>query len=562
MSTSLREAELRRQQRAAQGAGAALLAATLVFLTWAATSGAWMLVALLAGMAIGTGASLVAARRGYVRLVGYAYSAVAIAGILLGAVIGGNIGQAGFFLAVAVVLAAVTLPPRDVVVVLVLGLAAHGVLYFLPRGFDPEASLGGVWAEGVLLYAVVGGIAVATSLSVARLIDDLRRRDEEARAANERAEALARDAEHRQRLEALGRLAGGVAHDFNNLLTVMQGCVSLVRPELEAGTQVRTDLEALADAVDRGAAMTKQLLTFSKRDVVQPAVLDVFAVLDGMRGLLQRMVGEGVALRIEASGDAWPVLASRSQLEQIVMNLAMNARDAMDGRGELWVRVERGTDRHLGEVCRVAVRDTGVGMSTEVQARIFEPFFTTKSPAKGTGLGLATAYGIATRLGGRIEVESEPGKGAVFTVTLPIADGASGPARVAQDPPSPPAVLAVCVVDDEPVVRTLMTRVLAAAGLAVHAFDSAEALLAAPETPCDVLVTDINLPGKSGLALVDELRAKHPALRVLLISGFTSEPAEAVRRLSEGAVFLSKPFEPASLVAAVTAAPTPVARAS
>ena len=532
-----------------------------VFLGWALTDRYWSLVGLLASLGAGVVACIFIARRGWVRTAGYTFSLLAIVGVTAGALLGGTSGQAGFFLCVGVVLASITLPSRDVVVVFVLGLVAQGVLFTLPRSVEPSASLGGAFAEGLLLYLLLSAISLAASVSVSHLIEDLWRRDDEARSADARAEALARDAEHRQRLEALGRLAGGVAHDFNNLLTVMQGCISMIEPEVKPGSQAQADVLALADAVDRGALMTRQLLAFSKRDVVQQTVLDLNDVVEGLRDLLRRMVGVGVKLSFETSGPAWPVLASRAQLDQILMNLALNARDAMAGNGQLRIRLERATDAALGDVCRLAVSDTGMGLTDEVKARLFEPFFTTKGAGKGTGLGLATVYGIATRLGGRIDVDGAPGQGATFTVTLPVARDAPG---AAGDPVAPrPAtrLLTVAVVDDEPVVRTLMGRVLSNAGLTVRSYASAEELLEDTTASFEVLVTDINLPGKSGLELADALHARRPELRVVLVSGFTAEPAEAARRLSQGDVFLSKPFEPASLIAAVTATPTPVAKA-
>ncbi|MCC7072010.1 MAG: response regulator [Deltaproteobacteria bacterium] len=547
---------------ATQVTGLSLLIGIGVFLGWALTSRNWPVANLLVVMAAAVAACIVAARRGWVRVAGYAYSLVAIAGVVTGAILGGTVGQAGFFLCVGVILASVTLPARDVAVVFAIGFGGQAILFFLPRSVEPTASLGGAWAEGVLLYVLTGSVSVLASLSVSRLIDDLWRRDDEARAADARADALARAAEHHQRLEALGRLAGGVAHDFNNLLTVMQGCVALIEPELPPGSQTKGDVRALADAVERGAAMTRQLLAFSKRDVVQPVVLDLHLVLEDLRELLLRMVGPNANITLESSGSAWPVLASRGQIDQIVMNLVVNARDAMAGKGDIRVRLARATDGALGEVCRLAVTDTGVGLSDEVKARLFEPFFTTKGTGKGTGLGLATVYGTVSRLGGRVDVDGAPGVGATFTVVLPVA---KAPPAIAVAPPhiKPGSPLpSVSVVDDDPVVRTLITRVVANAGHQVRGYGSAEELLDDEAALGDVLVTDINLPGKSGLELVDTLRPRHAALRIVIISGFTADPAEAARRLAQGAVFLSKPFEPASLIAAVTATPTPVARAS
>ena len=288
--------------------------------------------------------------------------------------------------------------------------------------------------------------------------------------------------------------------------------------------------------------------------MVLSTVLDLHGVVEGMRDLLQRMVGAGVRVRVETAGGPWPVWGSTSQLEQVLMNLAVNARDAMEGKGELLVRIERAEDAALGPVCRMIVTDTGAGMTDEVRRRIFEPFFTTKGPTHGTGLGLATVFGIASRLGGRVDVESSPGKGATFTLSLPLATGAA-----AAEGTAPPALAStaasVCVVDDEPGVRNVMARVLGAAGLAVRCFPSAEALLAEPDVGCDVLITDNNLPGMSGMALVEEVRRRRPGVRTVLVSGYTADPSAISRLVASGTAFVAKPFAAGALLAAATGAP-------
>ncbi len=466
----------------------------------------------------------------------------------------GNPGHAPFFLAVGIVLAAVTLAPRDVLVVFFVGLAGEGVVTWWATTSPDMVSVGGVYGEGVLLFLVVGVVALATSSSVAQLVGDLWKRDAEARAADARADALVQQLEQSQRMDSLGRLSGGIAHDFNNLLAVMQSCAAMVDDALPPDAQARADLSDLTDAIARGAALTRQLLTFSRRDVVKLDVLDLTAVVQRMGGLLGRLLGAGITVTLEGTDVPCPVWGSVSQLEQVLMNLAINARDAMEGTGALRVRVERGDDPTLGPVTRLAVIDDGPGLSDETKARIFEPFFTTKPAGKGTGLGLATVYGITTRLGGRVELESSVGKGARFTVVLPLAAQAAVSAAVLAAPTVllPAHELIVYVVDDEPLLRNQMARILGTAGFKVQAFESAEQLLgtASGAVP-DVLVTDVNLAGLSGTALAGQLLARHPSLRVVLVSGFTADPAETAKLLSRGALFLAKPFAPASLVAAV-----------
>ncbi len=545
------------------GAAAVCLVVAGVFLLLSLVRGAHSVIpVLLVGIAVIAGA-LVAGRRGHVTAAGYTLSLLMVAGVTGGALARGSTGYAPFFLPLGVVLATAMLGPRDVLVVAVAALVGDGVLAVWSNPSLGLPTLASVFVEAALVSACVGGFAVLTSASIVRLVDDLRRRDAAARQAEERTDLLAAELERAQRMEALARLAGSVAHDFNNLLTVMRGCASLLEGEVKPGTQAATDLRDLSDAVDRGAQLTRQLLSFSKRDVVQPAVHDLQGALEGMRALLQRMVGGEVRITIEAVDGPWPVWAALSQLEQVVMNLAVNARDAMKGKGELVLRIERGPDAQLGTAVRLIVRDDGEGMGDEVKARLFEPFFTTKGPHKGTGLGLATVQVIMNRLGGRVGVESSPGKGATFTLTLPLAAAPELPVPPASAPPArAPTALVVCVVDDEAPLRNQMARVLGSAGMTVRTFSSAEALLDAGDHACDVLVTDVNLPGKSGVQLAEQAVARRPGLHVVLVSGFTADPSATAGLLSQGVRFVAKPFEPAALVAAVLGvpAPTPEAR--
>jgi signal transduction histidine kinase len=508
LSSGIRQAEQLRRQRAIQGAGVGFLVVAVTFLVLGLLQGVWS-VALVALSACALIAALIAAaRRGHVLVAAYGLSHLAIVAVVAGALARGSPSYSPFFVLLGLLVAAVTLPPRGVAIVALSGLFGELLLAQWPWPRRDAESMASVFGEGSLLFAVTAGIAVLTAASVARLVADLRKRDQEAHEAAERAEVLALELEKAQRMESLGRLAGGVAHDFNNLLTVMRGCATLLESAVPANTEAATDLKDLSDAVDRGTALTHQLLAFSKRDVVQPGVHDLHGAVEGMRDLLQRLLGVDMQLRIEAQDGPWPVWASLTQLEQVLMNLVVNARDAMGGKGELRVRIERVRDPQLGDVCRVHVADQGAGMSREVQARIFEPFFSTKGPV----------YGIVSRLGGRIDVDSVVGQGSTFTVSLPVATASAASDAAVPPPVSAAEAVAVCVVDDEPPLRNQMARILGGAGMVVHTYANAEALLAEGDHPCDVLVADVNLPGESGVDLARDLRwcscrASRPILR-------------------------------------------------
>lgn len=358
-----------------------------------------------------------------------------------------------------------------------------------------------------------------------------------------------------QKMEALGRLAGGVAHDFNNLLSVMQSCASLVRSELPEGNEAGEDLDDLQGAIERATALTRQLLAFSRREVVVPSRLVLGEVLAPTVDLVRRLLGKQVEVRFSLAPGGWPVRAAVSQLEQVVMNLCVNARDAMPQGGLLELEVAPVQDGALGEAMCLSVRDTGTGMSDETRSRIFEPFFTTKPPGRGTGLGLATIYGIVNGLGGRIEVDTALGKGSEFRVLLPRAP--EGEATV-PSPSSPslqrPSPL-VFVVDDDSPVRTLMVKLLTGGGFQVRHFPSGEEALGAltASNRPDVLVTDVMLPRMDGVRLAEAFRERLPGLQVVLVSGFAPNPAATERLVAQGARFLPKPFTPATLLAAVQA---------
>jgi two-component system, cell cycle sensor histidine kinase and response regulator CckA len=369
-----------------------------------------------------------------------------------------------------------------------------------------------------------------------------------------------------QKMEAVGRLAGGVAHDFNNLLTAIKGYGGLLMEALHPSDVRRADVQEINKAADRAAALTRQLLAFSRKQVLKPVVLDLNDVVADMESMLRRLIGEDVRLATGLSSDLGAVRADRGQLEQVLMNLVINARDAMPGGGALTVETanvdvrRRFVDRQLsvdpGHYVMLAVRDTGCGMDEETQQHIFEPFFTTKGVG-GTGLGLATVYGIVRQSGGFVRVESAPGVGTTIAVHLPrTADAPATGERV----PSPAPPLAgrgtVLLCEDESAVRALARRVLEGQGYTViEAAHGAAALAVAAAHAAEItlLVTDVVMPEMGGRELAEQLTAARPGLRVLYMSGYTD--GDILRRglAREGRAFLQKPFTPEDLARKVQA---------
>ncbi len=391
-----------------------------------------------------------------------------------------------------------------------------------------------------------------------------------------------------QKMEALGRFAGGIAHDFNNLLTGILGASDLALSDLPDDAPAREDVALIRESARRAAALTGQILAFSRGGVVQPAVLAVGDVVGGLAPMLERLLGEHIRLLVDAPAPGpggGHVTADRGQLEQVVMNLVLNARDAMPDGGTLAVRVDdldldRGSGEHPGVPpgawVRLAVRDTGVGMDEATQARIFEPFFTTKARGKGTGLGLATVYGIVTQAGGVVRAASAPGAGSTFTLYLPRADVAGG-ARPAPEPshrepdgrtntapdrgPDGAGVATVLVVEDDHAVRAIARTALTRQGHHVlTAGDAAEALAVARAHPGPIhlLLTDVVMPGMGGRELAERVVAERRGVRVLFMSGYTEDEVLHRGVSAEGMAFLPKPFTPeelASRVRAVLGAP-------
>jgi PAS domain S-box-containing protein len=369
---------------------------------------------------------------------------------------------------------------------------------------------------------------------------------ERRRSAEERAELEHRLAQA-QRLESVGQLAGGVAHDFNNLLSVILTCVGFATRELPADHPVRDDVEEIGRAADRAAALTRQLLMFSRREVVKPEVLDVGGLLRDLERLLNRTLSERIALHITVGPGLPPVLADRAQLEQVLVNLAVNARDAMPDGGTLSIAVAG-----LPEGVRITVVDDGMGMLEEVRDRAFEPFFTTKDPGQGTGLGLATVHGIVTDSGGTVDIDSVPGQGTSVTIFLPgCREEIRSPELPAEPAAHAPAAAArVLVVEDQEPVRRQACRILAAHGYEVTEAPGGEEALAAWQE-VDVLVTDVVMPGMTGQQLAQLAVDRNRDLRVVYMSGHTEDVLVRNGARARNLAFVQKPFTRAALLRAV-----------
>jgi PAS domain S-box-containing protein len=357
-----------------------------------------------------------------------------------------------------------------------------------------------------------------------------------------------------QKMEAIGRLAGGVAHDFNNLLTVILGFCELLLADCQPGDPHHADIAEIRDAGERASGLTRQLLAFSRKQIIEPALLDLNEIVGRLRPMLGRLIGEDVNISLNLRPELARVTADRGQIEQIVMNLAVNARDAMPRGGTLTIETENvELDEHYVKTHRgvkpglyvaLTVTDTGTGMTPQVQARLFEPFFTTKDPGKGTGLGMATVYGIVTQSGGSIGVYSEVGRGTSFNVYFPRADAAE--TMVAPPRAAPPRAgsQTVLVVEDQDGLREVAKRLLQRQGYTVlAAADAAEAVRLFEQHPSiDVLLTDVVMPGASGPELTRQLIAQRPALKVIYMSGYTEDAILRHGVLKPGIAFLHKPF--------------------
>jgi signal transduction histidine kinase len=367
---------------------------------------------------------------------------------------------------------------------------------------------------------------------------------------------------HSQKMEAVGQLAGGVAHDFNNLLTAIIGYSRFALERAEHPDQ-KHDIDEILKAAVRGAALTKQLLSFSRRHVVETTSIDLNVLIVDMVTMLRRMIGEDITLLTSLGPDLSHVRADRSQLGQVLVNLVINARDATSGGGLIRIETSSATFDAVtamkhpglqpGSYVVLSVIDNGSGMSDETRARLFEPFFTTKPRGQGTGLGLATVYGIVAQSGGSIEVESEPNRGSTFRVYLPSEAVAAPPVERPVGERREGAAVSVLLVEDEPAVRELVRMILERAGFAITEAanpEQAEAMFASMRH-VDLLLTDVVMPGSTGFDLFRTLVAQSPSLRVLFMSGYT-DYAMFDRTISEhGAAFIEKPFSADALVTKV-----------
>ena len=363
-----------------------------------------------------------------------------------------------------------------------------------------------------------------------------------------------------QKLEAVGRLAGGIAHDFNNLISVILGYSEMLGERLKPGAPMKEEMDEIHKAGTRAAALTRQLLAFSRQQVLVPQVLDLNLVVTGIEKMIRRILGEDISLHFRTAPDLHPVKADPGQIEQVIMNLVVNARDAMPQGGRLTIETanvvldEAYAVKHLdarpGPHSMLAVSDSGTGMDREIQSHIFDPFFTTKEPGKGTGLGLATVFGIVKQSGGHIWVYSEPGQGATFKIYLPSAAGAA-PAR---PPTRVPNVLrgreTILLVEDDDAVRAVARLILASQGYRLlEAKNAAEAMLLCERhsEPIHLLLTDVVMPETSGPRLAGKLAAIRPLMKVLCMSGYSDEAIVHHGLIEAGVAFLQKPLTPESL---------------
>ncbi len=369
-----------------------------------------------------------------------------------------------------------------------------------------------------------------------------------------------------QKMEAVGRLAGGVAHDFNNLLTVISGYSQIQMEETAPGTALHEHAEQVFEASQRAAALTRQLLAFSRQQVLQPQVLRLNTILESMHKMLSRLIGEDIEVRTLCAPDLPSVRLDPAQIEQVILNLAINARDAMPKGGVLTLETECSeldetyTSGHPdvtpGLYVRLTVSDNGIGMDQSTVARIFEPFFTTKETGKGTGLGLATVYGVVKQSGGHITVYSEPGLGTTFRLYFPVA-GKSAAETIAPKPALPNVNRGketILVVEDDSALRELTRSILASHGyrvLVAQNGDEASRLCGENSRHIDLLLTDVIMPGMSGKEIASMCSALVPSLKVLYMSGYTSDVIMHHGVLDEGLAFLQKPFTPVGLSAKV-----------
>jgi nitrogen-specific signal transduction histidine kinase/ActR/RegA family two-component response regulator len=374
-------------------------------------------------------------------------------------------------------------------------------------------------------------------------------------------ERLEKQYRQSQKMESIGLLAGGIAHDFNNLLTVIKGYSGLLLSNVGNDDGMRKDIKRIKDAGDRAALLVRQLLTFSRKQMLTPAVLDLNAVIADIETLLRRLIGEDIALTTSLEPELGRAKADPGQIEQVIMNLAVNARDAMPRGGQLIIETknveldEVYAQSHVavqpGPHVMLAVRDTGCGMDAVTQGHLFEPFFTTKGPGNGTGLGLATVYGIVKQSGGHIQVYSVPGNGTTFKIYLPRVEGIrerNEPAPVSTEIPH--GWETILLVEDEEEVRTLASTILQMKGYTVlDAQEGAEALHISQSHPGQIhlVLTDMVMPGMSGREVAERLAGARRDIKVMYMSGYPGKGTIHHDVPDPGTTFLQKPFTPEDL---------------
>jgi len=367
-------------------------------------------------------------------------------------------------------------------------------------------------------------------------------------------------------MEAIGRLSGGIAHDFNNLLTAIRGYSELLMKELQ-GSALRADVEEIFNAADRAATLTGQLLAFSRRQILSPEIVVLNQRVTDLSRMLDRLIGEHIAIDLRLAPDLWPVRADAAQLEQVLVNLVLNARDAMVQGG--WLGIEtsnryisakeaRSLDIATGPFVELRVRDTGIGIPPDVQGRIFEPFFTTKAKGAGTGLGLSMVYGFVKQSGGAITVESAIGKGTTFSLLLPRTEDTPRKSSTARGhvPQTESGSGAVLIAEDERAVRRLSATVIGQAGYGtLEAADGQQALdlFNVHSDRIVMVVTDVVMPRMGGIELAERLRQSHPNLPILFVTGYV-EQSDALQESAAGTPVLLKPFSPEALLRAVSSA--------
>lgn len=483
------------------------------------------------------------------------------------------------FFVMTVIIATMSSSPRVGLAVTVGVIVSYGTVLLLEaRGIVPQAPLA---HAGIGPHEAAGGrplafmsislsamAAYAFLLHVRRRMEQSAEREHELRLAEQTAQQkaieLQRQLELAQRMESLGRLAGGVAHDFNNLLTIIHGAFAFACAETD-----RSDIhEALEDgqtAARKASNLTQQLLAFSRRQSVRPQLIDPGQLIARTRRMLERVIGEGIAVEIDLASELGPIKVDPTQLEQVLINLAINSRDAMPKGGRLTILAR---NRDLGPAeceaplglvpgayVEIAVADTGHGMDEETLRRAVEPFFTTKPQGRGTGLGLSTVFGILQQNKGAMQLSSKIGAGTMVRLLLPRIEGI--PAQLTSGrPAAAPGKETVLLVEDEGSLRRMARRALERYGYTVLEADCGEAALACAGrhgAGIDLLVTDLVMPGITGKALADQMRKARPGLKVLYVSGYSPEALDQEALLANGAQFLPKPFEPDQLSAHVRA---------